>query len=28
VFELCSTVCGGLRRQASDLESLLSGAVR
>jgi DNA-binding transcriptional ArsR family regulator len=28
VFELCSIVCGGLRRQASDLDSLLSEAVR
>lgn len=26
VFELCETVCGGLRRQASELEALLAGA--
>jgi DNA-binding transcriptional ArsR family regulator len=24
VFELCETVCGGLRRQLDDLESMLS----
>jgi len=28
VFELCATVCGGLRRQVADLEALLSGATR
>ena len=25
IFELCELVCGGLRRQASDLDKLLSG---
>src|SRR5262249_44738285 len=25
VFELCETVCGGLRRQLDELESVLSG---
>jgi DNA-binding transcriptional ArsR family regulator len=25
VFELCETVCGGLRRQVSELDQLLSG---
>ena len=27
VFALCEMVCGGLRRQASDLEGLLAGQV-
>jgi DNA-binding transcriptional ArsR family regulator len=26
VFELCETVCGGLRRQVSELDQLLSGS--
>jgi DNA-binding transcriptional ArsR family regulator len=25
IFELCELVCGGLRRQAADLDALLSG---
>ncbi len=25
IFELCELVCGGLRRQAADLDQLLSG---
>jgi len=28
VFDLCETVCGGLRRQVGDLDDLLAGAVR
>ena len=28
VFELCETVCGGLRRQLDELESVLSGVKR
>jgi DNA-binding transcriptional ArsR family regulator len=28
VFELCETVCGGLRRQLDELESVLSGVNR
>lgn len=28
VFELCETVCGGLRRQLDELESILSGVNR
>jgi DNA-binding transcriptional ArsR family regulator len=28
VFEICETVCGGLRRQASALDELLAGASR
>ena len=28
VFELCETVCGGLRRQVADLDELLAGASR
>jgi DNA-binding transcriptional ArsR family regulator len=28
VFELCETVCGGLRRQVSELDGLLAEAVR
>ena len=27
VFELCEQVCGGLRRQLSDLDALLQGGV-
>ena len=27
VFELCEQVCGGLRRQLSDLDALLEGGV-
>jgi hypothetical protein len=27
VFELCHQVCGGLRRQLSDLDALLQGGV-
>ena len=25
IFELCELVCGGLRRQATDLDALLAG---
>lgn len=28
VFELCDTVCGGLRRQVRELDELLAGASR
>jgi len=28
VFELCETVCGGLRRQVTELDVLLAGASR
>jgi DNA-binding transcriptional ArsR family regulator len=28
VFELCDTVCGGLRRQVAELDQLLAGASR
>ncbi|MFO7572240.1 MAG: metalloregulator ArsR/SmtB family transcription factor [Gaiellaceae bacterium] len=28
VFELCDTVCGGLRRQVAELDELLAGAPR
>lgn len=28
VFEICETVCGGLRRQAAELDELLAGASR
>jgi DNA-binding transcriptional ArsR family regulator len=28
VFDLCETVCGGLRRQLDELESVLSGVNR
>lgn len=28
VFDLCETVCGGLRRQLADLDALLAGATR
>jgi DNA-binding transcriptional ArsR family regulator len=28
VFEICETVCGGLRRQATELDQLLAGASR
>jgi DNA-binding transcriptional ArsR family regulator len=28
VFEMCETVCGGLRRQVADLDALLAGASR
>ena len=28
VFDLCETVCGGLRRQVTELDSLLAGASR
>ena len=28
VFELCETVCGGLRRQLAGLDALLAGASR
>jgi len=28
VFDLCETVCGGLRRQVADLDALLAGASR
>lgn len=28
VFDLCETVCGGLRRQLDELESVLSGVKR
>lgn len=28
VFALCETVCGGLQRQLSELDTLLSGATR
>jgi DNA-binding transcriptional ArsR family regulator len=28
VFEICETVCGGLRRQVSELDELLAGASR
>jgi DNA-binding transcriptional ArsR family regulator len=28
VFDLCETVCGGLRRQLADLDALLAGASR
>jgi DNA-binding transcriptional ArsR family regulator len=28
VFEMCDTVCGGLRRQVADLDALLAGASR
>lgn len=28
VFELCETVCGGLRRQVADLDALLAGAIQ
>jgi DNA-binding transcriptional ArsR family regulator len=28
VFEICEQVCGGLRRQTSELEQLLAGASR
>lgn len=28
VFELCATVCGGLRRQLSELDELLAGAAQ
>jgi hypothetical protein len=28
VFELCEHVCGGLRRQVSELDELLQGGVR
>jgi DNA-binding transcriptional ArsR family regulator len=28
VFELCEQVCGGLRRQASELNAILQGASR
>jgi len=27
VFDLCETVCGGLRRQVAELDDLLAGAV-
>jgi DNA-binding transcriptional ArsR family regulator len=28
VFEMCETVCGGLRRQVADLDAMLAGASR
>jgi DNA-binding transcriptional ArsR family regulator len=28
VFEMCETVCGGLRRQVTGLDELLAGASR
>lgn len=28
VFEMCETVCGGLRRRATELDELLAGASR
>jgi hypothetical protein len=28
VFEICETVCGGLRRQVTELDELLAGASR
>jgi DNA-binding transcriptional ArsR family regulator len=28
VFEICETVCGGLRRQVEELDGLLAGASR
>jgi DNA-binding transcriptional ArsR family regulator len=28
VFDLCETVCGGLRRQVTELDELLAGASR
>lgn len=28
IFELCETVCGGLRRQLAELDELLAGASR
>jgi len=28
VFELCDTVCGGLRRQVTELDQLLAGVAR
>ena len=28
VFEICETVCGGLRRQVTELDGLLAGASR
>ncbi len=28
VFEICETVCGGLRRRAAELDELLAGASR